>query len=50
MGEDIILIGLDNAGKSSLFNRIVQSGTLPIGTIPETTPTIGMVNILCPDS
>ncbi|KAJ7464643.1 ADP-ribosylation factor family-domain-containing protein [Mycena latifolia] len=37
---DIVLLGLDNAGKTSLVNRITRS-ELPIGTLPDIRSTIG---------
>ncbi|KAJ7735658.1 ADP-ribosylation factor-like protein, partial [Mycena maculata] len=36
----IMMFGLDYAGKTSLLNCITRS-ELPVGVLPETTPTIG---------
>nr|GAT56843.1 ADP-ribosylation factor [Mycena chlorophos] len=41
VGDAIVMLGLDDAGKTSLVNRLHRRAELPSGVLPRTTPTVG---------
>ncbi|KAJ7066386.1 ADP-ribosylation factor family-domain-containing protein [Mycena amicta] len=38
---EIVMLGLDDAGKTSILNRLHRRGELPKGVLPQTVSTIG---------